>query len=516
MKLGRTFSGIFLVVLAACLGIALMYLPMMLMQNYERALLLGNVWGTVYLAVVGLGAVLILGSAVWTLWKLFGASLAKKRKRTRRNKNPSELSIGQRESEIDENIEEIERLASDAQEDTRLKGELDPLLRELEAKREAQSLEIVAFGTISSGKSSVLNLLAGRDVFITDARGGTTVNRNEIPWPGIDSVTLVDTPGIGEIDGAKHVNIASESAKDADMVLVVVDGALRESEHDLLERLGQMEKRVIICLNKSDWYSQTDRDKLTGQIFRQTGDFVRKEDIVCIQAQAGHRIRRKILADGTEVDETVTIDPSIAPLADRMMQIVNRDGKDLLMANLLLQSRGMVEKAKDRVKESIDRKGWNVVDKYMWGAGGVAAISPFPVVDLIAGSAISTKMILDLAEVYQQKVDLEMASKWLSEMGKNLVGVLGAQGATVAVSAVVGSLVKSIPFAGTVAGGVLQGTAQAVVTKWIGAVFIEYFRNEMQTPEGGLAGLARRKWEVVTSVDELRKLVQTAREKLGD
>ena len=116
---------------------------------------------------------------VWTLWKLFGASLAKKRKRTRRNKNPSELSIGQRESEIDENIEEIERLASDAQEDTRLKGELDPLLRELEAKREAQSLEIVAFGTIFSGKSSVLNLLAGRDVFITDARGGTTVNRNE-------------------------------------------------------------------------------------------------------------------------------------------------------------------------------------------------------------------------------------------------------------------------------------------------------------------------------------------------
>ena len=53
-----------------------------------------------------------------------------------------------------------------------------------------------------------------------------------------------------------HVNIAAESAKDADLVLVVVDGPLRESEHTLLERLGQMEKRVIICLNKSDWYSE--------------------------------------------------------------------------------------------------------------------------------------------------------------------------------------------------------------------------------------------------------------------
>ena len=125
-------------------------------------------------------------------------------------------------------------------------------------------------------------------------------------------------------------------------------------------------------------------------------------------------------------------------------------------------------------------------------------------------------MIVDLAEVYQQKVDLDTASKWLGEMGKNLIGVLGAQGATVAVSAVVASLIKSIPLAGTIAGGVLQGAVQALITKWIGSVFIEYFRNEMQTPEGGLAGLARRKWEVVTSADELRKLVQKAREKLNE
>ena len=90
-----------------------------------------------------------------------------------------------------------------------------------------------------------------------------------------------------------------------------------------------------------------------------------------------------------------------------MVAIVNKEGKELLLANLLLQSRGLVEKARDRVKDALDRKAWNVVEKYQWGAGGVAALSPFPVVDLLAGSAISTKMILDLAEVYQQKVDVE-------------------------------------------------------------------------------------------------------------
>ncbi len=515
MKLGKTFSGVMLVVVAAVIGMALIYVPPWIIDKYETVDALGSFWGTLYLIVVGLGVILLLGSTIWTVWKLWGSSIAKKLRRERRNKNPSELSIGQREREIDENIDQVEKLAASTGDAAAIQGELDPLLREMEAKREAQTLEIVAFGTISSGKSSVLNLLAGRDVFATDASGGTTVNRNEIPWPGTDKVILVDTPGLGEVDGEQHVFIAADSAKDADLVLVVVDGPLRESEHDLLERLGQMEKRVIICLNKSDWYSKEDQDKLVGQISRQTAGFVQVAEIIPIQAQTGHRIRRKVMADGSTVDEEVEVPPDIEPLADRMISIVRRDGKDLLMANLLMQSRGIVEKAKQRVEAALDRKAWNTVDKYMWGAGGIAAVSPFPIVDLVAGSAISTKMILDLAEVYDQKVDLATASKWLSEMGKNLVSVLGAQGATVAVTSVVASLIKTVPFAGTIAGGVLQGAVQALITKWIGSVFIEYFKNEMNEPEGGLSGLARRQWEKITTIDQIRKLVSEAREKLN-
>jgi small GTP-binding protein len=512
----KTFSGVFLLIIAAVFGLGLIWLPGWIIDNYQTANALGSIWGILYLCAVGLGTILILGSGGWTLWKLFGASMAKKRRHSRRTKNPSELSASQQEFEIDENLAQIQTLKETVGSDDQLNQQLDPLVQELELKREAQTLEIVAFGTISSGKSSVLNLLAGRKVFATDARGGTTVTRNEIDWPGIDQVTLVDTPGIGEIDGADHVSIAADSAQDADLVLVVVDGPLRQSEHDLLAQLGQMEKRTLICLNKSDWYSQSDRDKLGNQIFDQTQAFVKRDDIVNVQAQPSQRPRRKVLADGSEVEETVTVDPSIEMLAERMIQIVKQDGKELLMANLLLRSRGLVEKARDRAKDAIDEKAWSIVEKYQWSAGGVAALSPFPVVDLLAGSAISTKMILELADVYQQKVDIQTASQWLSEMGKNLIGFLGAQGAGVAISAVVASIVKTIPFAGTVAGGVLQGAVQALITRWIGMVFIDYFRNEMQTPEGGLAGLARRKWEIVTSVDELRKLLQTAREKLAD
>jgi hypothetical protein len=519
MQLRKNFAGLLIVVLAAAAGCALLYLPNWIVANYETASRLGPVAAWAYLIVVSLGGLLILGSLVWTVWRLWGASIMKQRRRARRNLNPSQMNTAQQATEIDENLQQIEALKSQSAEinaasGQQLRGQLDPLLRELQFKRQLQELEIVAFGTISSGKSSVLNMLAGRDVFATDARGGTTATRNEIPWPSMDKVILVDTPGLGEIDGESRVAVSAESAKDADLVLLVVDGPLRDSEHQLLQKLAGMEKRVIICLNKKDWYSTADREKLTGQLNRQTQELVRPNDVVAIQAQTCMRARKRVLSSGQEIDETVDIPADISPLADRLLTVLKQEGKQLLMANLLLQSRGLVEKAKSKVQDSLDRKAWTIVDKYMWGAGGLAAVNPFPVVDLIAGSAISTKMILDLADVYQQKVDLQTASVWLTQMGKNLIGFLSAQ-AAVAATAIVASLIKAVPIAGTIAGGVLQGAIQALITKWIGSVFIEFFRNEMQTPEGGLTSLARRQWEAVTTADEIRKLLQTAREKFA-
>ncbi len=392
MQFRKSYSGFMILLLAAFFGAGLLYLPGWILSNYEVAAGLGRFWGWAYLILVGSGGLLIFGSLGWTLWKLWGASQWKRRTRKLRSRSPSEMSAGQQARELNENLDRVEELKNQSRElgatnGDQISQQLDPLLQDLAFKRESQELEIVAFGTISSGKSSVLNLLAGRDVFATDARGGTTVTRNEIPWPGMDRVTLVDTPGLGEVDGEAHTFVSAESAKDADLVLVVVDGPLRESEFQLVNKLGEMEKRVIVCLNKSDWYSAEDRDRLVGQIAQQTRAVVRKEDIVIIQSQAGSRIRKRVLPDGSEIDEPVEILPDIEPLAARMMVVLKHEGKELLMANLLLQSRGLVDKAKQRVRDSLDRKAWSIVDKYMWGAGGVAAVNPFPIVDLVAGSA---------------------------------------------------------------------------------------------------------------------------------
>ena len=163
MKIKNAFSGFLIIIVAAFAGLALVLLPSWLMSQYQAAQAAGQIWGTIYLVVIGTGLALLAGSSLWLFWKLWGRSITKRIRRERRNRNPSQLTRDQKSSEIDENIEHIEKLKRSAT-DSELQRQLDPLIREVDFKREQQTLEIVAFGTISSGKSSVLNLLAGRDV----------------------------------------------------------------------------------------------------------------------------------------------------------------------------------------------------------------------------------------------------------------------------------------------------------------------------------------------------------------
>ncbi len=504
-----TFTVWWLISLAG-IGALLVLVPPILVSQYERARTLGETAGTIYIALLGIGLALLSLSALVVLWRIWKNTRDKRRQADRAVKNPSQMSAGEKRREVEDNLAAVRDFRDDASLDDELREELDPLVDRVAAKTANQTLEIVAFGTISSGKSSLLNALAGRDVFTTDPKGGTTLQRNEIPWPGDNKVRLIDTPGLGEVEGLDRHVTAAQAAQGADLVLLVVDGPLRNSEFKLLEQLANMEKRVLICLNKEDWYGESEREKLLAQIREQTNEIVSARDVLAVRSRPTSRTRVRVSTTGEQIEEQAEVQPDIQSLAARMMDILRRDGRDLVLANLLLQSRGLVEEAKRRVEAAIDRRAWQIVDRYTWGAGGAAAVSPFPLVDLAAGCAISSKMVLDLAHVYRQKMTTEAATQLLGQMGKQLIGVLGVSVATPAVTSAVASLLKTVPGAGTIAGGALQGLTVALITRWIGAIFIQYFKHEMQEPPGGLANVARREWERLTRVDELRKFLQSA------
>ena len=151
----------------------------------------------------------------------------------------------------------------------------------------------------------------------------------------------------------------------------------------------------------------------------------------------------------------------------------------------------------------------------MWQAGAAAALSPLPVVDLAAGVGITSHMVLQLARVYRQTIDLDTVGRLLAELGKQLVSVAGANVAAPAAASGIASLLKTVPGVGTITGGVLQGLVQVLVTRWIGNVFIEYFRNEMRTPPSRLGQPGPRQWDEVTRPEELARLVKTGLARLG-
>lgn len=509
----KTSRGLLIVAALAAVGWGLVTIPPRVMTGYEAACKAGSLAAGAYLSLVCSGGVVLLSLASWGAWRLWGATVLKQRQQSRRAKNPSDLSRRERAAELNDNLAASRDHALAAS--PRLRAEIERAIAELEAKHSVKRIEVVAFGTISSGKSSLLNTLAGREVFRSDVVGGTTTERQSVPWLDNDAVVLIDTPGLAEIEGEDHAAVASEAARDAELVLFVVDGPFKAYEHSLLERLAAMEKRIVVCLNKEDWYDRVQLEQLLGQLREQVAPAIGPRDVVAVRSRPTERAVVRVSADGVETPGVVTVDRDISPLAERLMDIVASEGGDLLLANLLMQSRGLVDGAKQRVLQTLDAEADALIDRYMWASAGVAAVNPIPVLDLLGGSAVTIKMVVDLARVYKQPIDADTVVELLAQLGKNLIGMIGVSAAAPAVGAAVASLLKTVPGAGWMAGGLLQGVVQALLTRWIGRVFRAYYRAETRPSAAGLAELARAEWAAATAPDELRKLVRVGRQRLA-
>ncbi len=272
-----------LVIYAAVLGYALVAWMPAIVDRYDRLTETHPNWAYAYLGVVAVGALLLGGASIAFFWRVWQNSAAKGRRRAARLRDPSQLTPAERERELADNLASSRELADDEETAQALRDQLKAQLLALQAKHSEQRLEIVAFGTISSGKSTLLNALAGREAFAADVVGGTTAHRCEIPWPGADRVVLVDTPGLAEVRGEARASLAADAAKNADLVLLVVDGPLKSFEVELAERLLAMEKRLLACLNKEDWYEPAEARDLVAQIAEQLPR-IAAADVVAVRA----------------------------------------------------------------------------------------------------------------------------------------------------------------------------------------------------------------------------------------
>jgi small GTP-binding protein len=136
-------------------------------------------------------------------------------------------------------------------------GELRSLLRAFD--RESLSLGIqeealsrlAIVGPVNSGKSTLVNLLLGRRVSPVTAVPGTT---REVITQRLGPFTIMDTPGFGEVGGVERGSMALEAMREADLAILLFDGAagLRKEDYDLYQRLRAERLPMVVALNKID------------------------------------------------------------------------------------------------------------------------------------------------------------------------------------------------------------------------------------------------------------------------
>lgn len=157
-------------------------------------------------------------------------------------------------------------------------GTLDHLLDDMEQEiehlvRTAQDGKMmregictVILGKPNAGKSSVLNVLTGRERAIVTEIAGTTrdtleefVSIHGIPLNIIDTAGIRDTDDIVEKIG---VDKSIEAMQQADLILYIVDSskALDENDHAIIKQIA--DKNVIILRNKTDLPSQVSDEEI--------------------------------------------------------------------------------------------------------------------------------------------------------------------------------------------------------------------------------------------------------------
>jgi small GTP-binding protein len=301
-----------------------------------------------------------------------------------------------------------------------------------EVEKETQA-RLVIVGPVNSGKSTLFNRLHGHKLSAVSAVPGTTKGVIEHP---IGPFVLVDTPGFGEVWGVDRAEIARQATADADLILLLLDAAagVRQSDHDLYMVLRELDRPVIVALNKADlvkkdlpWVLEN-AEKLLG---------VRPTPV---SAQTGAGIVDALLPAILDAQPAVAVALARA-LPDVRAHIVNR-----------------------------------IVRRAAW-ANALVSLQPVPGLEIPVLLATQTRMVLRIAAAYGESMNVSHARELLTTMaGTLLARYLKSQ------------IVKLIPGLGWI----VSAAISAISTWGIGQAARAYFEAGRTIKEPELRGLYQR------------------------
>ncbi len=322
-------------------------------------------------------------------------------------------------------------------------------------KLDQKEIAIAAFGLVSRGKSAVVNALLGQKILQTGPLHGVTQWPKSVRWTsptGKVQVELIDTPGLDEIEGQVRAEMAKEVARQADLILFVVAGDITRTEYQALCELRQSHKPLILVFNKIDLYPEKYREAIYQQL-QQLGagsteenlqQVLSTDEIAMVAAEPQPLQVRVEWPDGRVTQEWETPPPQIGELREKILNILNREGRSLLALNALFQAKEAEANIAKKTLEIRKDEAEAIIWKYAQYKALAVAVNPIAILDLVGGMVADLALIRALARLYGLPITSYEAGKlWrkifassggllLGEIASSLILGLGKSSAAVA------------------------------------------------------------------------------------
>ena len=362
--------------------------------------------------------------------------------------------------------------------------------------------QIVIFGTGSAGKTSLVNALLERKAGKTAATIGTTIARQEYAYQGIDfsavgiapihhietklkrQISLIDTSGTQEMGaaGQQRELEALQMARNADLMVFVTAGDLTSSEFIELDRLAGLGKRVILAFNKTDLYLPSDRQEILNKLKQRTQHFLAETDIVAIAAQPSPIKVRQYVNAGNSINSDAIqewwedMPPDVIALKERIESILSDEWEELLIENTHLQIQSLLQEINGTINQQRRQEATKIINRYQLTAAATVFANPIPAIDLLAGAAINTQMLIDLAKIYDRPLKFQQAKHFALTIAQQLLQLGCVEIATSAIASCFKT--NAITYA---IGGSMQAVTAAYLTHIGGLSFIEYLEVQPES-----------------------------------
>ena len=378
-------------------------------------------------------------------------------------------------------------------------------------KLEHDQVHLVAFGKVSTGKSSLLNALLGRDAFSTSPLHGETKITDKQAWSEYQdqSLVVIDTPGTDELDGETREAVAKEAAAHADIILFVLDGDLSRSELQQLENVCTPGKPIIVVLNKADLYTNDELNVLLESIRGKTESLIQAQHVVTAAADPNPQTVITLDKNGKETIQKRTPEADIADLKQTIWQILEEDGKSLAALNASMFASQVSDDIARKITEIRKTAAQKIIRTYCIGKGVGVACNPIPIADLLVAAGMDVAMIRKMSSLYGLTLGRSEATKLTATIMAQLALLMSAVWSVNLLSSALKTVSGGLS---TTVTAVAQGSLAYYATYLVGQIAEKYFIEGKSWGEQGPKKVAK---EILDSLDRNSILMEARAEILN-